>query len=152
MIKKTVTWYVVADGARGRIFANDGPGKGLYRALENDFEIEEPRRTRDIVSDREGRYAGAGGVGRHAMRTPTDPHAHEEAEFMRHLAGTIGEHGQKGRYDRLVIVAAPRALGDLRSFLPRAAKEKVTAELNKDLIPLSDDDVAEHLEDAGLLV
>jgi len=152
MSKRTVTWYLVADGARGRIFANDGPGKGLYQAVEKEFAIQRPERTHDIVSDREGRSAGPAGGSGHTMNAPTDPHAHEETAFLRDLAAQLGEMGQDNLYDRLVIVAAPRALGDLRAHLPRAAREKVTAELDKDLTRLPPGDLAKHLENAGLLV
>lgn len=152
MIKRTVTWYLVADGARGRIFANDGPGKGLYPAVETEFAIERPERTHDIVSDREGRSTGPAGGSRHSMNAPTDPHEHEETAFLRQLASRLGEMGQENLYDRLVIVAAPRALGDLRAQLPRAAREKVTAELDKDLTRLAPAELAKHLANAGLLV
>lgn len=152
MIKKTVTWFLVADGARGRVFANDGPGKGLHRAIDKDFELEDRRRTHDIVSDREGRSAGPAGGSGHTMNAASDAHAYEETQFLRHIAAEIGALGQKNRYDRLVIVAAPRALGDLRTHLPRAARDKVSGELDKDLTRLSEADLAQHLEAAGLLV
>ncbi|MEE8445594.1 MAG: host attachment protein [Alphaproteobacteria bacterium] len=152
MIKKTVTWYLVANHARGRIFANDGPGKGLRPAIDKTFTLDEPRPTHEIVSDREGRGAGPASGSGHSMNAATDPHAHEETEFLRHLAAEIGELGQKGRYDRLVIVAAPRALGDLRAYLPRAARDKVTGELDKDLTQLTGADIAQHLEAADLLL
>jgi len=152
MIKKTVTWYLVADGARGRIYANDGPGKGLYQAVEREFAIDRPERTSDIVSDREGRMAGTSAGSRHSMSAASDPHAHEESEFLRAMATEIGEMGQNNLYDRLIIVAAPRALGDLRAHLPRAARDKVTGELNKDLTRLAEADLAQHLEAAGLLL
>ena len=152
MIKKTVTWYLVADGARARVFANDGPGKGIRLAIEKEFTIDRPERTQDIVSDREGRAAGPAGGSGHAMTPATDPHAHEETEFLRQLAAEIGALGQKNRYDRLVIVAAPRALGDLRTLLPRAARDKVSGELDKDLTRLSEADLAQHLEAADLLL
>ncbi|MEE8334330.1 MAG: host attachment family protein [Alphaproteobacteria bacterium] len=152
MIKKTVTWYLVADGARARLFANDGPGRGLHPATDKTYALDEVRRTQDIVSDREGRGAGPAGGSGHAMTAPTDPRAHEEAEFVRHLAGEIGEMGQKNQYDRLVIVAAPQALGALRAHLPRAAQDKLIGELNKDLTQLTAADITQHLEAAGLLL
>ncbi len=152
MIKKTVTWYLIADGARGRVFTNDGPGKGIHPAIEEEFTIDRPEPTHDIVSDREGRAAGPAGGAGHAMTPVTDPHEHEETEFLRHMAARIGEFGQKNRYDRLVIVAAPRALGDLRTLLPRAARDKVSGELDKDLTRLSEADLAKHLKAADLLL
>jgi len=151
MIKKTVTWYLVADGARGRVFANEGPGKGLHAAIEKDFVLDRKAYTRDIVSDREGRTVSTTRGGRHTLGAD-DPHTHEETEFLRHVASEIGAAGRQGRFDRLVIVAAPRALGDLRAYLPRAAKDKVSGELDKDLTRLSEADLAKHLEAAGLLL
>ena len=34
MVKKTVTWILVADGAQARLYSNDGPGHGIRPATE----------------------------------------------------------------------------------------------------------------------
>ena len=50
----TVTWILIADGARARIFANNGPGTGIASATGVDY-IADHRPTRDIGADKPGR-------------------------------------------------------------------------------------------------
>jgi protein required for attachment to host cells len=49
-------------------------------------------------------------------------------------------------YDRLVIVTAPSALGDLRAANSEQVRAKVTGEVAKDLTKTPDGEVAGHLK------
>ncbi len=149
MPKRIITWVLVADGGRARVLANDGPGRGLKPALNYEFAAIHPL-ARDIVSDRQGRQAdrvAGGGGGRHAMESRTAPQRQLEQDFARTLARFLDKEAMKKRYQRLVLVAPPRTLGDLRAELPRHARAAVTAELDKDLVRLDDADVARHLSE-----
>jgi len=145
MARKMVTWILVADGKQAAVYGNDGPGRGIYRAIEQNFAIDLPSRVSDIVSDREGRVVSTGGKGHHAVGPRTDPRRHLETEFLRSVASVLEEAAQAKKYDRLVLVAAPRALGDLRSHLAPHASALVTKELDKDLVHLSEQDLEKHL-------
>jgi protein required for attachment to host cells len=48
-------------------------------------------------------------------------------------------------YDRLVIVAPPKALGDLRAALSEQVKPHVYAELDKDLVKTPTAELPQHL-------
>ena len=52
-------------------------------------------------------------------------------------------------YDRLVIVAAPSALGDLRPAISEQVRAKVTGEVAKDLTKTPDGEVAGHFQPGG---
>ena len=54
---------------------------------------------------------------------------------------------EKGAYDRLIVVAPPQFLGDLRAAMPKAVKELITAEVNKDLSKLSPHQLSAQLSD-----
>lgn len=148
MPKKTITWVLVADGAQARVLSNDGPGRGLKPAMDRGFESGR-QHTREIVSDRQGRHPDrtGGGGGRHAMDPKTDPHRHMEHEFARSLAEVLEKEAINKRFDRLVLVAPPRMLGDLRAELAPHARAAVTAEVDKDLVHLADAEVARHLDE-----
>jgi protein required for attachment to host cells len=152
MPKKVVTWVLVADATHASVFVNDGPGRGLSPADEPSFKSGVPRYTREVVSDREGRSWGAGGVGRHGMDPPTDPKRHAEASFAREVAQTIGQAALDKKFDRLVLVAPPKALGDLRAELPKHAQDRVTREIPKDLVHLDGNGLARHLTEADIVV
>ncbi|MFN3077433.1 MAG: host attachment protein [Alphaproteobacteria bacterium] len=141
-MKKMITWVVLADGARARLLVNEGPGKGLTH--ERDFAGDRLK-TRDIGSDKPGRAFDSVGESRHAKEPPSDPHRYNETDFARYLAGHLDDARKRGQYDRLVLVAPPRALGDLRSALVAEVRDRVIAELNKDLITEPLEDIARHL-------
>lgn len=143
-MKPIKTWILIADGARARIVLNDGPGHGIKPGPDKEFEgVNLP--DRDIVSDRPGRAFDSAGQGRHAMEPRSDPHAHEQRKLHHVLATYLDKEAKKGSFDRLVIVAPPKALGNLRAELSATVRAKVTGELNKDLTHVAIHDLAKHL-------
>ena len=50
-----------------------------------------------------------------------------------------------GAFERLILVAPPRTLGDLRAALAAATRKRVTGELDKDLTQVSLGEMPEHL-------
>ena len=53
---------------------------------------------------------------------------------------------QQGRFDRLIIAAAPSALGDLRPALSDQVKQTIMAELPKDLTNVPKGQLERHFE------
>lgn len=140
------TWVVVADGSHARILENAGKGEGLDEILSE----EAPRTlTHDIVSDRQGRYRGEGGAGRHAMEPRTDPHRYNEHEFARHVCALLDRKAREGRFDRLILAAAPAMLGDLRAMLSERVRELIQAEIDKDYVHLSPRELVRRLTDVA---
>jgi len=142
-MKKIVTWILIADGAQARVLEHTGPGKGLATVKGLDWSIE-PLQSQDINSDRPGRAHST--VGRSAMGPKVDPVEHREAEFLRSVAAVLDRKALEGAFDRLVIAAAPPALGNLRKFLSDHAKKAVVAELDKDLTNLPTQNIDRHLD------
>ncbi|MEQ1696526.1 MAG: host attachment protein [Hyphomicrobiaceae bacterium] len=145
-MKPIKTWVLIADGARARVLENEGPGKGL-KALDHLVFQGDHTATRDIVDDREGRTYNSHGPGRSAIDARTDPHRELKKTFAQHLADVMAQELDAGGYDRLVIVASPVTLGDLRKVLPAKVAAKVTGELAQDLTKTPNGDVARHLSD-----
>jgi protein required for attachment to host cells len=141
-----VTWVVVADGAHARIYFNNGIGKGLAPVPGGTLDTPNLK-GREIVSDRPGRSFDSGGQGRHAMESDVDPQRHEETQFLRELAQLLEERAKSHAYDRLVLVAPPRALGALRQALAKNAQSRIVAEVDKDLVAFQADDIAARLGD-----
>lgn len=132
MPRPVITWVLIADGSRARLFVNEGVGKGVQPALDQQF-IGTKLPSRDIATDRPGRAFDSAGEGRHAMEPPTDPHRHEKQTFAQEIANVLEDARKRNAFDRLVVVAPPQALGDLRSGFSEDLRRMVTAELNKDL-------------------
>lgn len=141
----TTTWILIADGAHARVLESRGPGKGLEtvkgeweggRALSRELGRSKPGRTKD----RAGQH-------KHAMEPPTDPHQHQEDEFLRSVAEKIKKASDHGSFDRLVVVAPPSALSTLRKTLAESVRSKVVDEVAKDLTNVPDTQIGDHLRD-----
>lgn len=144
IMKKAVTWVLVADGARARILSTTGWGAGLTAVGD---QIEGDRRpSRDQGTERPGRVHDRSGPGRHAMEPKVDWHEFEKQQFAKQMAGHLNRSAQRKAFDRLVLVAPPKALGDLRAALDKHTANLVLAELAKDLTRVSERDLARHLE------
>jgi protein required for attachment to host cells len=97
---------------------------------------------RDLQSDRPGRVfdhapvAGQrrGAVSRHGTSGERSARKHEAERFARRVVRELGKAARDGRFDRLVLVAAPAFLGLLRAALPKGLKQTLAATVAKDLI------------------
>jgi protein required for attachment to host cells len=145
-MKPVRTWILIADGARARIVLNEGPGKGVV-AVDGGLFEQDARATREIMSDRPGRTFDSAGAGRHAMELPTDPAREEKRHFAERLAEHLDGAVARNAFDRLIVVAAPSALGDLRAAVSDRVRGRILAELDKDLTKVPNDKLASHLGD-----
>ncbi len=141
---KPRTWYVVANGAYGRILMQEAPGLPL-RPASGEALTTDHRPTRDIGSDRPGRAHERPGGGRHAMEPRVDWHREDQRNFARRLTGIIDEAAGKNAFDSLVLVAPPQALGDLRAALGDLASACVTCEIAKDLTQVPENKLLSRL-------
>ena len=150
--KNTVTWVVLADGARARVVANKGPGVDLQPVYEEE-EAKAMLPAREIEADRPGRTFDSGGrgdaaaQGRHAYEAPTDPRRKQQADFIKGVAELLEDAALKGSFDHLVLIAPPKALGDLRSSLTKNVSRMVSEEIPKDLVGLPIHELPERLQD-----
>lgn len=143
-MKPTITWILIADGARARIFANNGPGKGVEAVEGGAFDADH-RPDHEIMSDKLGRTYESVGETRHAIAPHHDPHRELKRAFSEELAVMLDKELAKKSYDRVVLVAPPAMLGDLRTALSEHVKAKIYAELDKDLTKTPMHELPEHL-------
>lgn len=143
-MKPTTTWILIADGARARIFANQGPGKGIEAVAGAEFGGDH-RPDREIMSDKPGRTYESVGDTRHAIQPHHDPHRELKRAFSEELAAVLDEKLAAKAYDRVVLVAPPEMLGDLRASLSEHVRAVVYAELDKDLTNTPVAELPQHL-------
>ena len=143
-MKPTRTWILIADGAHARVLEALGKGHVLT-------EVADMRRTvelsasHDLGTDRPGRTHESVGQTRHAMEPTSDPHREQKRRFAGEVAMGMAKGLAAGRFDRLVVVAPPVTLGDLRAELPAQVAKVVAGEVAKDLTKVPDHEVESHL-------
>ncbi len=124
-------WVVVADGNKYLVLENTGTrAQTRLRVLHHD-EIENPP-TREQLSDRPGRMPDAGGMGRSAMEQ-ADWHELQKEKFARDLVARLRGWAERDRFRHLVIIAAPRTLGEMRAEYSPVLKDRLVDEIAKDL-------------------
>ncbi len=143
---KPIIWVLVADAGRARLFQVEQPQQTLKPALGQEL-IGSNLPSREIASDRPGRTFDSGGEGRHAKEPPTDPARHAQEEFAREVVRLLDENRESRQFQRLIVVAPPQFLGDLRAMMSRQLQEAVSAELAKDLSKLPPHELQEHLRE-----
>lgn len=138
-----LTWVLVADSTRARIFTADTPSSSLEEI--EDFSHTEGRlHDREITSDLPGKIKSVGGGG-HAFEQPTDPKKHEADVFAHRVAKYLEDAHNTNRFEQLMIVAGPSFLGLLRNQLPEQIIKLVRFELDKEITMLSATDIRQHL-------
>jgi protein required for attachment to host cells len=143
---KPTIWVLVADASRARLFRAEQPQQILTPALGEEL-IGSNLPSREIASDRPGRSFDRGGQGRHAMEPSTDPARHAQEEFARDVVRLLDEKRKSGSFERLVVVAPPQFLGDLRAVMPQQLQAAVSAEVAKDLSKLPPHELQGHLRE-----
>ena len=144
-MKKTVTYILVADGARARLYANHGVGKGLQPVSGATHRADLHHHDREILSDRPGRAYNSVGENRATMEPQTEWHRFEKHKFAREMAKVLDAAAASKAFDRLILVAPPATLGDLRTELSDSTRKMVSAELPKDLTRHAEQELPQHL-------
>jgi len=145
-MRPKVTWVLLADGQNAAVYFNDGPGRGLTPIPEYTARRKGPD-SHEMMSDRAGhRFGGAAKASSGATLPRNDPHEFEERRFVEEAAEKVNRAALDNKFDRLIIAAPPRALGQLRQALSKASTERISAEVNKDLIKDTPEGIARHLE------
>jgi protein required for attachment to host cells len=136
---------MVVDGARMSLFRNSGQNFEPRLELLEERKRHAPR-TAALGSDRPGRsrqnLGTAGGA-----HQGTDFHQLAEDEFAAAAADRL-EGLLQSDDARVVLVAAPRALGIMRKQLGAKLRERLVAEIDKDFAGRPAADVAEMLASA----
>jgi protein required for attachment to host cells len=143
-MKPVKTLYVIADGGRARFVERDDNGE--FRTLTSFVSSELHERSRDLGLDRPARVKESAAPARHAIEPRRDLHVAAKEDFVKSVAGEIDvAHGRK-RFDKLVLVAPPRVLTELKEKLSGSMAKLVAGSVQKDLTKIPDHDLAEHLK------
>jgi protein required for attachment to host cells len=144
------TWIVVAHRGGAVVYESRGPGRPLGSVLQ----LRNPRgrlKSSQMQSDRPGRSFDRRGDGRHALSAQESAPDHIARAFVSELAERLEHARTEDRFDRLVLVAPPKTLGQLRGALSEALRALLIAELPKDLAHSDGDQVRKQLAELALV-
>lgn len=124
-------WVLVADGEKALFLKNEGDG--LYPNLTVIREmVEENPPTRVQGTDRPGRFQDGPSTHRSAV-DDTDWHRIAKERFADEIAGKLYRAAHRGDYDKLVVIAPPLVLGELRKKIHKEVGDRIVGEFAKTL-------------------
>jgi protein required for attachment to host cells len=136
-VKQPPIWVLVADGGAARVYRTTGDS-GAHRALlepvpGGTFSRADPAH----FGPRPGKnFASALRNSGHGVTTHESQHRRAEEEFILAVLAWIERPEHLGVFERLIVAAPPRTLGEIRLALPAALAGKVHSEIHGDLTKL----------------
>lgn len=139
----STTWVVVADRGCARIFATNTENSALTE-VESLINPEGRMKQSECVSDQKGHIIGHGG-----MPVAAEPKTEFATKTAEPFAAEIVDHLESGRnaqkFGRVILIAAPKFLGILRSKIAAPLSRLVDIEIDKDYTSCTPAELAAHL-------
>ena len=121
---------LVADGRKLLFFRNKGDGD--YPNLEAEtVRLHDNPRHVDQASDTAGQSSNTGAAS--GTMGETNYHELEEQRFAAEAADLLKRRALANEYEKLIIVAPPAALGEMRKHLHKEVQDRLVGEIAKDL-------------------
>ena len=120
---------LVADGRKSLFLRNEGDPEHPNLVVE-DQAAHADLADRDMKTDAPGR-AMSQVSGRQSTMEEPDYHQIEEDRFAADTALMLKQKADE--FEKLIIIAPPRTLGELRKHYDKAVADKIVAEIDKDL-------------------
>jgi len=140
-----LTWLVVADNSKARIFKVDSR-MGPIEEIESIVHTEARLHEQDMTSDLPGRGNSNGsGAGGHAYQDETSPKEQENINFAKQVAHELDLARKKNKFKQFGLVAAPGFLGNLRKQINAQTQKLACFELAKNLSHLTAQEIRQHL-------
>ncbi|MFS0737002.1 host attachment family protein [Sphingomonas sp. 1P06PA] len=122
---------LVADGRKLLFLRNAGDAAAPNLEVVRKREQDNPP-TREQGTDQPGRAFASNGSGRNAYEQ-TDFHEIEEQRFAAEVADMLKRRALANEFEKLIIIAPPSTLGELRKHYHKEVQARITGELAKDL-------------------
>ncbi|WP_367890711.1 host attachment family protein [Sphingomonas morindae] len=134
---------LVVDGRKSLFFQNQGDADQLNLQLVSGQEHADLP-DREQKRDAQGRKTSSTGIGGDDT-SETDFHQQEEDRFAADTAEELRRRALSGEFEQLIVVAAPKTLGELRKHYHKEVETRLLGELAKDLTGHSVPDIEKIL-------
>ena len=122
---------LVTDGRKTLFFRNHGDVNQIDLRTEAHDEREDAKDS-EMKTDTAGTSQQSAGYGRSTYEE-TDFHQLEEDRWAKSAAAEVNKRALSNDFEALVIIAPPKALGELRKQLHKEAAKRVVCEISKEM-------------------
>ncbi|WP_035244003.1 host attachment protein [Desulfonatronovibrio hydrogenovorans] len=138
-------WVLAADNSRARLFETT-KRTALEKEIQSMVHPAGRKSVHDLVEDRPGRNPHVADSEKRVAYAPSvDPKKHEAHQFARSLAGILNKAARNNEFQKLYILAPPSMLGMLRAELDHHSKEKLLAQVDKNVTQLKMEEIRKQL-------
>ncbi|MBZ6377514.1 Host attachment protein [Pacificimonas flava] len=140
------TQICVVDGEKMLILVNEGdhdyPDLAVVRKEKQDNPPD-----REQSANRRGRTSESSGNRRYAY-DDTDFHQLAEDRFAADAADILYKRAHRGDIDKLILIAPPNTLGEIRQHYHKEVEDRLIGEIDKEATNLPPDDIAKMVKAA----
>ena len=122
---------LVCDGEKLLWLRNQGDADYPNLEVEGKRKDDNPP-DRELTANRRGRVQESAGQGRSAYEE-TDFHQLAEDRFAADAAEMLKDRAFKNEYEKLIVVAPPRTLGEMRKHYHVEVEQRLIGEVDKEL-------------------
>ena len=122
---------LIGDGQKALFLRNKGTARQVRLEVEQILEQDNPA-TRDQGTDRPGRSVSSVGTTRSAVEE-ADWHHIAKERFAVEIAEALYRHAHDNRFDKLVVIAPAKILGNLRKAFHAEVTDRIVGEIPKQL-------------------
>jgi len=133
MILPSNALVAVVDGEKLALFRNGGSATEIQLKA-----IESPQLEDRVV----------GSAGRNSSDANPDNDTQAEDGFAMSVAQALNNWALKNKFDKLVVIAAPKTMGQLRKHWHKEVQGAIVGEITKTLTNASTDDIIRSIEAA----
>ncbi|WP_263624951.1 host attachment family protein [Pseudooceanicola marinus] len=137
-------WVLVADGEKALFLRNVTDGEDPFLEVVRKKEQENPS-DYDQSANRPGRMHDTG-VGQRSAVDDTDWHELAKERFADELAEMLYKRAHRGDFGKIVLVAPPKVLGELRKKIHQEVAKKVIGEVPKTLTNHPVDEIEDQVK------
>ncbi|CEG60909.1 host attachment protein [Legionella micdadei] len=143
MKDKHATWLLIFDSTHCRIYDYTKHKIDLIKEIQHP---ENKLRDIEITSDKPGRYQVMGQAhGTYSQQS--DPKEIKIEHFSKEIADVLENNNAIHAYEKLILVAPPHIHGLLLKHLDKQITNRITHNIEKDLIHVSEDQLLSHLNE-----
>jgi protein required for attachment to host cells len=124
-------WVLIADGEKALFLKNEGDTKYPNLTVFRELQKENPP-TRDQGSDRPGRFNDGPNIHKSAV-ADTDWHRIAKERFADEIAERLYKFAHHGDFEKIILVAPPAVLGEMRKQFHKEVIDRIAAEVPKTL-------------------
>ncbi|TNE94605.1 host attachment protein [Porticoccus sp.] len=139
-----MTWVLVADASRARIFNTAGSKEPLVE-VKSMLHGESRLKVSELVSDQPGRQSGSNPSGSHGVAEKSAIKEQERDTFARELSDLLALGREQDHFRKLYLVAPSQMLGALHKHLNKNVKAALQGEFDLKLVKASNEDIRNHL-------